>query len=451
MKRKHILIYSILISLVYLIGISIFTISIVSEKNSGILRTQVRNDRFNGHLKRNIEKNPIASNQFYNKLNEDIGDISDFRYLYISINGKGIYLYPSSLEVDTNPDSNLIRNFEKSYSVNNNSVQVQAQLYIVRPNIIYKNIKILFTIILLGTIFTIIFIYLCEKSNLNKENINNEEDIKNSELDQDTIEFEENLVYKTIDFNQDSQEESQYDSISQEESEEYIIEEDENQVIENEVEIKDEDEKFNLEDSQEDSNNLQEESSIQVENEINKKEKEVELPIEDIKPLEQASALFSPHSGLVYEMYALQRITDEIKRATASEIDLSLFIIKIPGLNRDTDIAKDLSNYLISEFQFKDLLFEYKDDSILAIKLSMEVDDALNFADKIYCEIISKIKNIYNKCYIGISSRSVRMISGERLIKETEEAVKHAMEDLDSPIVAFRANTAKYKEYMENN
>ena len=52
---------------------------------------------------------------------------------------------------------------------------------------------------------------------------------------------------------------------------------------------------------------------------------------------------------------------------------------------------------------------------------------------------------------IGISSRTGRLISGERLITEAEQAQKHAEEDATSPVIAFRVNPEKYRNFILNS
>lgn len=79
----------------------------------------------------------------------------------------------------------------------------------------------------------------------------------------------------------------------------------------------------------------------------------------------------------------------------------------------------------------------------------MDVDSAISFADKLYNDISNIIEN--KKCYIGITSRSIRMVTGERLMLEAEQAVEHAIEDKDSPIIAFRVDSDKYRQMLEQN
>ena len=182
------------------------------------------------------------------------------------------------------------------------------------------------------------------------------------------------------------------------------------------------------------------------------------LPIDEIKPAplsvneEEASdnspsGLFDPETGIGWESYLLTRLNNEIDRATASEIDLSLFIFKLNSQNITSEVVKNVCNYLSIQFQFKDLLFEYKDDCIVAIKISMNVDEALKLADKLFVDISNIVNNKDTR--IGISSRSIRMVGGERLLLEAEQAIEHS--DANSPVIAFRVDLEKYRKMMEAN
>ena len=51
----------------------------------------------------------------------------------------------------------------------------------------------------------------------------------------------------------------------------------------------------------------------------------------------------------------------------------------------------------------------------------------------------------------GVTTRGIRMVSGERLLKEADEAVKHAAEDPKCPVVGFRADAVKYRKFLETN
>ena len=185
-------------------------------------------------------------------------------------------------------------------------------------------------------------------------------------------------------------------------------------------------------------------------NEETQKSINAELPSEEQKPIQiSPEGLFSPVTGFGWENYLITRLDSELNRAISSEFDLSLFLLNIPNLPRESEITKQICEYLTVQFQFKDLLFEYKNDSFVAIKTNMMIEEALIFADKIYADINKILSSTEYKLYIGITSRTIRIISGERLLKESIEALKHAHEDESNPIIAFRANAEKYMKMIQ--
>ena len=210
-----------------------------------------------------------------------------------------------------------------------------------------------------------------------------------------------------------------------------IVEEDK---LDNEIE----------EENADDSEELKETSQEEVQN-----EEKNELPSEECKPvmIEDSNVLFSEKTHFIMEEYLENRLNSELNRAISSEFDLALFIIQIKNLNKDADYIEKLSDYISVQFQFKDLIFEFKDDCIACIKTNCIIDDAVALADKIHKEIVDITKE---KCYIGVSTRSIRMISAERIITEAYEALKHAHEDEENPIIGFRVNAEKYMEMMKN-
>ena len=51
---------------------------------------------------------------------------------------------------------------------------------------------------------------------------------------------------------------------------------------------------------------------------------------------------------------------------------------------------------------------------------------------------------------MGVSTRSMRLISGIRLVKEAMEAVNKALEELELPIVAFKVNPERYRQFLND-
>ena len=285
-------------------------------------------------------------------------------------------------------------------------------MYLLRPASIRFYARNSFVIIFIITIITILLIITLTVSEKDTIKIEEVEDSDNEEPQITYDEFEKSLSESDVDIVTDKNLENQ-------------VTEDEKTILEPVV-------------------SSEPESTPAVQ--------EAELPSNAVKPMEieqtdnNPYGLFSPKSGIGWESYLLTRLDNELNRATSSEFDLAVFIIKIQDIEKDDEKLKQVCDYLTIQFQFKDMLFEYKEDCIVAIKISMSLDDAITFADKLH----SDIEDITaDTCYIGISTRTIRIISGERLLQEAEEALNHAQEEKDTPIIAFRANAEKYRQYLE--
>lgn len=302
-------------------------------------------------------------------------------------------------------------------------------LYIFSTEKILSSLEKSFFIILFATILTFIILFFSYKS-YNTKKVDSKNSNENDEIEEDEEIIEQEQIEEDDSIEIDNSEiEIINESTSDEESEIEIAEE----TFENNQ---------NIEDDKEEKISAEETNKV-----------EVLLPSEEIKPTQSDSSvhIFSPKTGFCFESYLESRLDNELNRAIASEFDLSLFVFRIPSIQLDynNETLQKVCKYLTTEFQFKDLLFEYDEDCLIGIKNNMNLDTALTFADKLYSDITEIVKENDLKCYIGISTRTVRIITGKRLLTEATEALKHALEDENNPIIAFRANAEKYRKMMQ--
>ncbi|MBO4533018.1 MAG: hypothetical protein J5726_04900 [Treponema sp.] len=405
MKKAFTLIYSIIAALVLIFALSFLGYNLYQEQSHGDLRTQLRFDKMTSSIFTSMSKTNISHDELIRQIENAIGDKKDFAYIKITMSGKTLYLFPEDYD-ETQEKSKLVIYRNKSQSQNT----ISAGLYSLRPATIFQYTKIAFFIILFVALLTIILILYTNLSEKKKY-------------------YKVKKVHKVQKVRPHTDEEA----------------------LEEEDEVEEETEEDEEEETWEEPEEEEVEAPAQVEEVKHEKE---ELPSHDIEPVELEEAqtdkgLFSPDTGFGWESYLMTRMDNELKRATASELDLALFVIKLKGVSRTADVMKKICEYLTVEFQFKDLLFEYKDDSVCALKISMNIDDAISLGEKLAEDIKKMFENDSAKVYIGISTRSIRIVSGERLLKEADEAVIHAMEDDDCPVVGFRADAVKYRKFIE--
>lgn len=162
--------------------------------------------------------------------------------------------------------------------------------------------------------------------------------------------------------------------------------------------------------------------------------------------------LFSPVTGFGWEEYLEDRLDSELIRSASSEEDITLMMIRIKDFDTESPNAQKFYDIILSYIQFKDMIFEYGKDGFSCIVHNMTIDAALKFAEEIYEQLSEKLKELGmdNEIGIGISTRSFRLIPAKRIFTEAQEALQRAFMNPDTPIVAFRVDPEKYRQYISD-
>ena len=479
MKNKFIIFYTVFASAIFAFAIAFFGVNIYKEYSQGQARANQRYNTLITDIKayNSIDKN--ISETSLSNIKSVLKDFNDFSFIQIKLNDSEILKYPKDVSAELTV-SNLTKTFSSNFNTQNGQFEILCNLYLLRPSSIYYYAKISFIIILIVTLITIILIFYINSQEkqfsakvsseadaelLNENDFDSklqlDENLSGSSSEVESSSIQQNSV-NSIDLDIDLSSESEQNKKSFDEDSEQIFDLENNTEMDTEIQQSDSEySSLNPEDkNNEDSQTENEEKEIPAS--LPDYESPVIIESSDVKENNDAenapasdssesnpSGLFNPVTGLGWESYLDTRLENEINRAISSEIDISVFIINIPNLERESEESKKVSEYLSLQFQFKDLLFEYKNDCIVAIKISMNLDDALNFADKIHAEIMQIINQ--KECYIGISTRSIRIVSSERLLNEAWAALEHAKQEEDSPIIAFRVDADKYRQFLEQN
>ena len=437
MKNRFIVVYTVFAAAVFIFSISFFGFNLFKEYSGNQTKSETRYTNLINDI-RTISYNQESNNAKYiQSIKDSIGDAGNYSYIQVRRDNETVILYPSD-KLKEETVSRLTKNYTSNLTVNNQHISVECNLYLIRPDSIFYYARISFLMILIITIITIIMIIYLNLSEATSDVIS-EEFTEDEDLIEDS---EENTIETADESEKITEDESEIKDENPADIKEETLEE--NSEEENHAEVTPEEVKAIL------TEPLTDEQVAAAE--------AAKLPIDEIKPAplsvneeegsdNSPSGLFDPETGIGWESYLLTRLNNEIDRATASEIDLSLFIFKLNSQNITSEVVKNVCNYLSIQFQFKDLLFEYKDDCIVAIKISMNVDEALKLADKLFVDISNIVNNKDTR--IGISSRSIRMVGGERLLLEAEQAIEHS--DANSPVIAFRVDLEKYRKMMEAN
>lgn len=465
MKKVFTIIYSTIISLVYIGALTFFAWNVISEYNHGVLRAQKRFDTVAVNITKIPDYKGPQSADYPSEITKAVGSEYDFAYINVLLNGKPVYTYPAG-STFTETSSKLIKNHEKAVKIGNDNIYIQASVYVLRPVSIFNYARLAFIIILSATILTVILIMITgfapqssdeadeKPMRVNPKKIKVEyvepenDDYTSCEPDNLNLmkepDVSENAVFEEGSF--DSKPYS--DESAAPETKETVEIAEKTEVAEKPVE------KLPVKPLKKDEENEMDLPSPNKFTEYNSETENESLPGEEAKPMQMKennpSGLFSPVTGFGWQSYLEARLTNELKRATATETDLSLFIIKIPALlNCSDENLKEICKVIEDKFQFRDLIFEFSDDCFSAIRINMSVDDAIIFADKIISELKVILPLDAKECFIGISSRSIRMVDTRTILHEASEALKHAVQSETAPVIAFRADAAKYRKYVE--
>ena len=429
MKNRFIVIYTIFAAAVFIFAMSFFGYNLFNEYTKNLKTSELRFTELANDIRTLSYAQDENTPAYSQGIKKAIGEASDFSYIHVRRNNETVILYPTGKSKEETI-SRLTKTFSTNLNVNKQNITIESNIYLIRPDSIFYYARISFLLILIITIITIIMIIYLNITETNSNVSEIEEDIED---DSEENEIEDNEDFSETEIETESENEiNTADKATESEPVEKNSEPEKTEAPEQE-------EERSSEVTPEEVQAIFSEPLTDAQTEMAK------LPIDEIEP--SPAGLFDPETGIGWESYLMTRLDNEIDRATASEIELSLFIIKLANIEKTTEEFKNVCNYLSIQFQFKDLLFEYKEDCIVAIKISMSVDEALALADKLYSDISNIVNNKDSR--IGISSRSIRMVGGDRLLLEAEQSIEHS--DADSPVIAFRVDSEKYRKLMEQN
>jgi hypothetical protein len=150
---------------------------------------------------------------------------------------------------------------------------------------------------------------------------------------------------------------------------------------------------------------------------------------------------FDEESGFV------KKLTPELEKAEELEADLSL----ISALWAEPDASYRLLSEMAGQcFKRGSKIIEKDVPGIYIIALDTNIDEAFSSAKRLHREACALQERLGapSALNIGISSRAGRVVHAERLINEAERALGKACEEPESPIVAFKVDLEKYKQFI---
>jgi hypothetical protein len=163
--------------------------------------------------------------------------------------------------------------------------------------------------------------------------------------------------------------------------------------------------------------------------------------------------LFSPLSGLGWESYLEHRLDAELARAASFEQDLSLLLIRYPGLSPERKEYRATAAAIAEFFNFKDLAFEHGQDGFAVILPNLDAEHGLRMAEEFQKKLNQLITGNREATrgpvlHMGLSSRAGRLVDSDRVSQEAQTALRKAATDAESHIMAFRPDPDRYRLFL---
>ncbi|TFG84197.1 MAG: hypothetical protein E4H20_03850 [Spirochaetales bacterium] len=163
--------------------------------------------------------------------------------------------------------------------------------------------------------------------------------------------------------------------------------------------------------------------------------------------------LFNPDTGLCWESYLRERLDSELKRSASFEQDLSLFIASWDNTERGKEDFSIFAKTIQDFFSFKDLSFEFGDSGLAVVLPNMDIDHAIRMSEELLKKLTfllqGKTGNMnYLELFMGLSSRSGRLVEADRMVSESMAALRKAREERDTHIMAFRPDPEKFRAFL---
>lgn len=153
-------------------------------------------------------------------------------------------------------------------------------------------------------------------------------------------------------------------------------------------------------------------------------------------------------SGNNSDKQLVQKITDELKKSASFDQDIVLTLIGSYG-TKIKDNKTDFCEMLKKHFQFHDLIFKFNDNIFGILLPNMDLEKGIQHIEQFDQTFVgSSSTSLKFPIMFGLSSRNGRLISGNIILKEAKAALNKAMSDKDFPIIGFRPNPARYREYL---
>lgn len=180
-------------------------------------------------------------------------------------------------------------------------------------------------------------------------------------------------------------------------------------------------------------------------------DEEAAIPVDGDEETGSApTGLFTPRGNIGWEAYTGDRLASELHRCASFEQDLVFIAIDFGDGNLPNEKQyRQFAEEAVEFFSSRDLVFEKGENGLSVIVPSMNLEQGIAKSEEFRNRIALKLAEpSTGELCVGLSSRSGRLIDADRLMREAYRALEKASEDPSSPVVAFKSDPEKYREFI---
>ena len=171
------------------------------------------------------------------------------------------------------------------------------------------------------------------------------------------------------------------------------------------------------------------------------------------------TGLFTPRGNIGWDAYTGARMESELHRCASFEQDLVFLAMELKGLKEPDDaLYRRFAEEAVNFFSSRDLIFEKGENGISIIVPNVNLEQGMVKSEEFRRETLTRlnesegrVKDLKVDFCIGLSSRSGRLMEANRLILEANKALEKALDDPLSPIIAFKSDPEKYREFIKEH
>ena len=463
-KIFNAIIISIISVFVITIGVTIAVLS--SDYNIGAKAAETKFQKLFTDTENAISRHGDADADFMKDFEKAIGSKDYYYSISLKSGEDNLYQFQNTSNMFTITKSSRIT------EGNRLDVSLTVMIYALPASLIYSRLRITFIVTVIATLASIlclVYLYTHRKSvyvsdaasNIKTDSILDDESLTLTDEDtsddnsdnfeipevDDDISFD---IPESSEIEENNTDDSEYSFYSETKQDDLISENiTENTITLDNTTVEEKSEEDTTTNNTEPAENITEDSSEAVDLSVSASNN-ADTETVDSTNTNNTDLLFNTKTGFCSQSFLVNRLESELSRASSSELDLSLVLVRIPDIDFESSCGISLCNKILDIFHYRDILFEYNKDGVAIICNGTDIDKALEVSETIHTELCSILntENYDIKPLIGIASRTLRFISGERLIVEAEQALLHAKDDPESPIIAFRVNPEKYRKFM---